>query len=239
MTIERVLLVVAMEAEAAPLLDELGADELPATPPLPLRTYQSDMEGLSVRIVVNGKDPRYGADSIGTVSAALTTQVALSAWTPDLVVSVGTAGGWRRHGTEIGDVVVAWREFVFHDHRIDIPAFAGLGEAHLPAADLRQLAARLGFKLGVVTTGDSLDESKRDRKRIKALNGGVKDMEAAAVAWVAGLHRVPVSALKAITDLVDDPTPTGEQFMANLDLASHRLTRATMDLLPLLAAHEL
>lgn len=232
---DRVLVIVAMEAEAAPLITALGASEIDGRPPLPMRVYEASVGAMAVRIVVNGKDPRYGADGIGTVPAALTVHAAIESWRPDLVVSVGTAGGWQRQGTEIGDVFLAWDRFVFHDHRIGLPVFSSMSTADVRTADLRDLAADLGFELGVVTTGDSLDESPEDRRRIVDSGAAVKDMEGAAVAWVADLHGVPVTAIKTVTDLVDHPTPTAEQFMANLATASRALEGAAVGALGWLA----
>ena len=105
-----------------------------------------------------------------------------------------------------------------------------------PAADLRAHAAALGCRLGIVTTGDSLDESPDDAARILESGAEVKEMEAAAVAWIAGLHGVPVGAVKAITDLVDHPAPTAEQFTANLAAAAEALQATTVALLDRLGA---
>lgn len=228
---KRILLVVAMEAEAAPVVGALGAVEIAGHAPLPMRLYEAEFDGLAVRVAVNGNDPRFGADGIGTVPAALTTHAAIEAWRPDLVVSAGTAGAWERQRSSIGDVFMAWDRFVFHDHRIDLPTFSRIATGDVAAADLRDVAGPLGFKLGVVTTGDSLDESPQDRERILASGAAVKDMEGAAVAWVADLHGVPVTAIKAVTDLVDHPTPTGTQFMTNLATATESLELAVMGLL--------
>ena len=224
----RVLVVVAMEAEAAPLVAALGAGEIEGVAPLPMRRYEAAIGDLEAQIVVNGKDPRFGADGIGTVPAALTTHVAIDSWRPDLVVGVGTAGGWQRNGTAIGDVYLAWDRFVFHDHRIDLPVFGAMATADIPAVDLRPVAERLGFALGVITTGDSLDESPEDHRIILESGAAVKDMEGAAVAWVASLHDIPVTAIKAVTDLVDHPTPTARQFTANLATAAEALEGATV-----------
>ena len=59
----------------------------------------------------------------------------------------------------------------------------------------------------------------------------VKEMEAAAVAWVGSLHEIPVGAVKAITDLVDHPAPTAEQFTANLASAAAALQERAIGLL--------
>lgn len=237
-----IAIVMAMEAEAAPLRDAIGAVEVDrptwaaALPPVVWHAPDAG-GGAEVVLVVNGTDPRTGVDCIGTTAAALSTQVALDRCRtiagrhPELLLSVGTAGGWQRAGAVIGDVYLAWDRFVYHDRRIDIPGFDAFGRGDLPAADLRDHAEHLGCRLGVVTTGDSLDESPEDASRIEASGAEVKEMEAAAVAWTAGLHGVDVGAVKAITDLVDHPAPTAEQFRANLAAAATALRETTVALL--------
>lgn len=237
-----IAIVMAMEAEAAPLRAAIGAVEVErpiwagALPPTVWHAAEVH-GGAEVLLVVNGTDPHTGVDCIGTTAAALSTQIALDRCRtlatrhPDLVLSVGTAGGWQRSGASIGDVYLAWDRFVYHDRRIDIPGFDAFGRGDLPAADLRDHAAPLGCRLGIVTTGDSLDESPDDAARIVASGAEVKEMEAAAVAWIAGLHDVRVGAVKAITDLVDHPAPTAEQFSANLASAATALRETTVGLL--------
>ncbi|MEM8707666.1 MAG: 5'-methylthioadenosine nucleosidase [Actinomycetota bacterium] len=235
-----IAIVMAMDAEAAPLRTALGAEPV-ASPAwasaVPARLSRASSAGVDVVLATNGTDPRTGVDCIGSTAAALTTQVVLDACRteagrlPDLVLSVGTAGGWARSGASIGDVYLGWDRFVCHDRRIDLPGFDEFGRADLPAADLRAHADALGCRLGIVTTGDSLDESPEDAGRILASGAEVKEMEVAAVAWIGSLHGVPVGAVKAITDLVDSPVATAEQFTANLAAAADALQRTTLALL--------
>ncbi|MEZ5247434.1 MAG: hypothetical protein R2707_20265 [Acidimicrobiales bacterium] len=234
-----VVVVMAMEVEAAPLRAALGAEPIDSprwAASLPVRLAVAPASGTrpNVLLAVNGDDPVSGVPAIGTTAAALTTHVALNLDTvprPALVLSVGTAGGWSRNGSDIGDTYFAWPHVSCHDRRIDLPGFQAYGDADLPTADLRHHAEALGCGIGVVTTGDSLDESPTDRDRIIGNAGVVKEMEAAAVAWVAHLHGVPVGAVKTITDLVDSEIATPEQFMANLAVAAASLQRTTLGLL--------
>ena len=237
--ISDILIVMAMEAEAAPLLDSLDARPAATGSVLPTKVFEAQLAATSIRVAVNGPDREHGVDSIGTVAAALSTHDVLTARRADLVISAGTAGGWDRQGTEVGDVFSAWDRFVFHDRRIPLPGFEHYGVGDLPAADLREPAQAVGCKLGVITTGDSLDESDADRAQILASGAAVKEMEGAAVARVASMHGVPVTAIKAITDLVDDPAPTEEQFVANLTTASQRLQSVLLELLPRLDGYVL
>jgi len=232
-----------MAAEAAPVIEALDAREVDRPEwagPLPARLFhQPDHDGLDIMIGTNGTDPVTGVDCIGGHAAVLATLVLLRAHEPDLVLSAGTAGGWSRNGAEIGDVYVAWDRFVHHDRRIDIPGFDSFGIGDHPAADIREAAFASGCRLGTVTTGESLDEAEVDRDRIIASGAEVKDMEAAAVAWVARIHGVPVSAVKAVTDLVDSPVATETQFVANLETATTELTAKLLELLPRIATLDL
>ena len=234
-----VVVVMAMEVEAAPLRRALDASPI-ANPSwaaaLPVRlAVAAAADGRpNVLLAVNGTDPRTGVPAIGTTAAALTTQVALNLDDiprPDLVLTVGTAGGWSRNGSQIGDTYFAWPHFSCHDRRIDLPGFQAFGDGDLPAEDPRLHAEALGCGVGIVTTGDSLDESTIDRERILANDAVAKEMEAAAVAWVCHLHGVPIGGVKTITDLVDSHVATPEQFTANLALASESLHRTTLGLL--------
>ena len=54
-------------------------------------------------------------------------------------------------------------------------------------------------------------------------NASVKDMEAAAIAYVAELAKVPFFAVKVVTDIVDGDRVTQDEFFENLAAASASL----------------
>ena len=54
-------------------------------------------------------------------------------------------------------------------------------------------------------------------------DASVKDMEGAALAWVAELHGIPFFCVKVITDIVDGDRPTEDEFMENLHKAATSL----------------
>ena len=228
----------AMEAEARPILDTLGAVETDGSPPLPARFFTARVEDCDVVVAVNGKDARHGVDSIGTEAAALTTLEVVRRFAPDVLISAGTAGGWQSRGARIGDVYVSRDRFVHHDRRIAIPVFNSYGVGSYPAINASALADALGLKQGLVTTSNSLDENDDDRRMIATNGGDVKEMEAAAVACVADMAGVPMMAVKAITDLVDHHTATAEQFAANLAMASGRLAHELVRVLEFLCGSD-
>lgn len=70
--------------------------------------------------MVAGKCKVHGVDNVGTVPAALTAFLGIQQLKPDIVVSVGTAGGFKAKGGAIGDVYVS-TGFANHDRHIPIP----------------------------------------------------------------------------------------------------------------------
>ena len=212
-----------MSSEAEPILRALNAQEISAVPLLPFKFYEAHRSTCRIIISVNGVDKHHGVDSIGTESAALNTYCVIDRFKPDLVISAGTAGGWGARGAMIGEVYLSDQKFVHHDRRIGIAGFSEYGIGSYAAVPVSALARALNVKQGIVTTSNSLDENDDDRRLIAESGGSVKDMEAAAVAYVCEMMSTPVMAVKAITDLVDHPTATAEQFTANLTMASRQL----------------
>ena len=233
MNYAKTTIVMAMQAEARPLIERLKLERQP-TLGVPVEMY-GDPDG-PVTLVTNGRDAVTGVDNIGTQPATLAAWLAIERCKPDLLLNAGTAGGFAERGAVIGDVFLSADAIRFHDRRIPLPGFREYGIGNYPVVDVASLAARLGLKTGVVSTGNSLDCPPVDLEAMQANDADVKEMEAAAIAWVASITATPMVAVKAVTDLVDLPHPAEEQFVANLALASARLADAVVELLPLLRA---
>jgi hypothetical protein len=62
-----------------------------------------------------------------------------------------------------------------------------------------------------VSSGNSLNCGPEDRATLDASGACLKEMEAAAIAYVAHLFGVPLLAVKAVTDIVDGDKVSGEQ----------------------------
>jgi nucleoside phosphorylase len=222
--IRTIVIVMAMRAEAAPVVAALGASPVPVPAGRPHQWHLAERAGARVVVAVNGMDPRFGVDAVGPEPAVLNTAAAIERFHPDLVVSAGTAGGWAGRGGAIGKVYLSFPHVVRHDRRIDIPGFHAYGEGRFPVVPMRAVATDIDAEPGVVTTGGSLDETAEDVAVMAALDARAKEMEAAAVGWVCATLGVPFVALKTITDLADVPAPAADQFLANLHTASAQLT---------------
>lgn len=224
MSIRRILVVMAMRAEAAPVVQALGARPVPVPAGRTHEWHLADRGGTTVAIAVNGVDVRFGIDGVGPEPAVMNALAAIDRFRPDLVVSAGTAGGWQARGGHIGKVYLSYPHVVRHDRRIDIDDFRDYGIGRFPVVPMRAVAADIDAEPGVVTTGGSLDETAEDIELMTQLDARAKEMEAASVAWVCETLGVPFVALKTITDMADVPHPAAAQFLENLHTASAQLT---------------
>ncbi|CAN0073144.1 unnamed protein product [Pylaiella littoralis] len=239
-SIKNIVVIVAMEAEAAPLIERLGlvedADKFSAA--APSKCFGGSYKGAAINVVTNGKCSRFGVDQIGTVAAGLSTWLAVEAMKPDLVINAGTAGGFEKHDTAIGDVFISTR-VKNHDRRIPIPGFKEFGVGDHESHPAPEMLKELGFKSGVVTTGSSFDHTEMDDKMMEENDARVKDMEAAAVAWACEQHGTPLFCIKVVTDLVDGGGVGEEEFLQNLKAASDSLQEAMPRVLDFVLARPL
>ncbi|KAG6779609.1 hypothetical protein POTOM_016002 [Populus tomentosa] len=226
--ISSILIVIAMQTEAMPVVNkfQLKEDLDPVFPKgVPWIRYHGIYKDLHINLVWPGKDLTLGVDSVGTISASLVTYAAIQALQPDLIINAGTAGGFKVKGACISDVFLV-SDVAFHDRRIPIPVFDLYGVGSRQSFSTPNLLKELNLKAGKLSTGDSLDMSPQDEASIVANEATVKDMEGAAVAYVADLLKVPAIFIKAVTDIVDGDKPTAEEFLQNLAAVTAALEQA-------------
>nr|KJB32623.1 hypothetical protein B456_005G251900 [Gossypium raimondii] len=205
--ISTILIIIAMQTEALPVVNKFQLIENPHSSfpkGVPWIHYHGAYKDITINLIWPGKDLTFGVDSVGTISASLVTYASIQALQPDLIINAGTAGGFKEKGAAIGDVFLV-SHVAFHDRRIPIPTYS-----------TPNLLKALNLKTGKLSTGDSLDMSPHDEASIAANDATVKDMEGAAVAYVAELLKVPAIFVKAVTDIVDGEKPTAEEFLQNL-----------------------
>jgi nucleoside phosphorylase len=236
-------LIMAMEAETQGLVDALTLKPFVPRPfyeRLPLKFYRGiyrdrPMASLELTITVPGKDPRYQVDSIGTEPAAVAAFATVAEFHPDILVSAGTAGSFAKHGASIGKVYLSESAFYFHDHRIPLPGWDKFGKGAYPSLDVRLLARELSLSLGNISSGNALDFTDQDLAAIAAHGAILKEMEAAAVAWVGYITGTPVFAIKSVTDLIDTHPDSPSEFEKNFATAVTSLTDKTLAIIDALA----
>jgi hypothetical protein len=61
-----------------------------------------------VHVVWSGHDKKHNVDLVGTVPASLATYLACQAFNPDLIISAGTAGGFKARVSRAGSPQQQW-----------------------------------------------------------------------------------------------------------------------------------
>ncbi|MBQ0056241.1 MAG: hypothetical protein KBT20_01180 [Bacteroidales bacterium] len=232
---KNICFVVAMQAEAQPFIDRYGVTEVPDFfAPLPCKLYQVQLVHTTLNVVLNGQ--QHGSDLVGCEAASVATMAAIQRLHPDIIINSGTCGAFKSNGAAIGDVFIG-NAVMFHDRRVpgdDAWGTQALGNYPVYAGAVK-IANDLGFKLGKVTTGSSLDMQPCDLQIIQENHGELKDMEGAAVAFVCSLFSVPVLFIKSVTDLCDSGAETFEEFSRNLAMASQAVSDANAKVIDYLA----
>jgi nucleoside phosphorylase len=119
---------------------------------------------------------------------------------------------------------------MFHDARVALAGFDAVARAHTRLspqdAELDALAEAISARVGLVSSGSSLDATADELAQFARLRTLAKDMELAALAAVCATEQVPLIALKGVTDLVDRHEPAHEAFVRNFNRTSARIAQA-------------
>ena len=169
----------------------------------------------------------------GKIAAAASTQYVIGRWQPDLLVNLGTCGGFVGL-IEPGEVVLADRTVVY-----DIVEQMGDPDeavAHYATdLDLDWLGDDHPHPVRrtVLVSGDRdlvREEIRELAARFEAVAG---DWESGAIAWVAARHGTRCLILRGVTDLVSDMT--GDAYEGNLNVwieATEGMMRLLVEQLP-------
>ncbi len=238
MHFKRIVLVMAMHAEAKPIREQLKLQPVEKLhSKLPMDTYQGKVNDSEVFVVVNGIDPRFNIDSIGTTPAAVATLTAINQLQPDLIINAGTCGAFKSKGSEIAKVYWA-NNVMHHDRRISIPGMEEYGIGNYRCWTDDTLANKLKMDYATISTGNSLDMCDTDYTILEKQEVVVKEMEAGGIAYICELLDMPYMGIKSVTDLVDGGMLPADEFLINLKKSSEALKEKVLQVIDALSTEE-
>lgn len=162
---------------------------------------------------------------IGKVNAAMSTQLLIDRYHPDLIINVGVAGCFET--VPIGTLVLA-ESFLQHD--VDTTAVGDpiglvstVNMVEFPTSDLPRAKAAmdktgLAYRTGVVATGDWFAVGgDRAQWIADTFHPLLCEMEGCAVAQVCCRNQVPFMALKSVSDCIFSTADTYFSFPAAME----------------------
>jgi len=174
---------------------------------------------------------RYLQGGWGKIAAAASAQYAISRFSPDLLINLGTCGGFAGQ-TQVGEVILAEKTLVY-----DI--VEQMGDAQ---EALEHYATSLNLswlvepppqpvRRALLLSADR-DILPAEAERLAATFGApAADWESGAIAWVAAKNKVRLLILRVVSDIVS--AQGGEAYEGGISLFRER----TQALLPSLVAH--
>ncbi len=146
----------------------------------------------------------------GRVSAAATTQYVIDMWEPDLLVNLGTCGGFAGR-IQRGEVILVERT-VIYDILEQMSDAAAAVRHYSTELDLGWLGEHtpVPVRRGVMVSGDRDIVSGEIPGLIMKYGAVAADWESGAIAWVAGRNHTRLLILRGVSDLVS--TAGGETY---------------------------
>ena len=140
----------------------------------------------------------------GKISAAAGTQYAIDRWHPDLLINIGTCGGFEGDVT-VGEVILASGTLIYDIHeRMGNPQEAL--DFYTTPIDISRLRRPLPQPVRsalLLSADEDIDPARVAALRSK-YGAIAADWESGAIAWTCRRNGVRVLILRAVSDLVND-----------------------------------
>ena len=169
----------------------------------------------------------------GKIAAAASTQYVLDHWSPQLLVNLGTCGGFQGK-IEKGEIILVERTLVYDivEQMVDPQEAIAHYTTEIDLAWLG-IDTPQAVRRTLLVSGDR-DLMIQDIPRLEAEYGAVAgDWESGAIAWVAARNNTRCLILRGVTDLVG--SGGGEAYDGNVQVfveGAARILRQLVEALP-------
>ncbi len=169
----------------------------------------------------------------GKIAAAASTQYVLDHWSPQLLINLGTCGGFQGK-IEKGEIILVERTLVYDivEQMVDPQEAIAHYTTEIDLAWLG-IDAPQAVRRTLLVSGDR-DLMIQDIPRLEAEYGAVAgDWESGAIAWVAARNNTRCLILRGVTDLVG--SGGGEAYDGNVQVfveGAARILRQLVEALP-------
>ena len=161
----------------------------------------------------------------GKIASAGSMQYVIDSHSPDLIVNLGTCGGFE--GTlEQGDIILVEKTYVYDI--VELMGDMDIVSYYASSLDLDWLAEPLPYPVrrGTIASADS-DLPPAKIPLLKSQGAIAADWESAALAWVAQRNHARLLILRGVSDLVSEE---GGEAYDNIEIFNERAARIMQQL---------
>jgi adenosylhomocysteine nucleosidase len=153
----------------------------------------------------------------GKIASAGSMQYVLDQYSPDLVVNLGTCGGFEGAVNQ-GDIILVDKTYVYDI--VELMGDLDIVSYYASSLDLSWLTEPYPFpaRRGLIASADS-DLPPEKIPLLRSHGAIAADWESAALAWVAGRNNARLLILRGVSDMVSE---TGGEVYNNLEMFNER-----------------
>ena len=153
-------------------------------------------------VLIAGREIRFFHSGWGKIASAGSMQYILDHHQPDLVVNLGTCGGFEGV-VDQGDVILVERTLVYDI--VELMGDLDITSYYASSLDLSWLSNPMPYpcRRALIASADS-DLPPQKIALLKSKGAVAADWESAALAWVAQKNNARLLILRAVSDLVNE-----------------------------------
>jgi len=153
----------------------------------------------------------------GKIASAGSMQYVIDHYSPDLIVNLGTCGGFEST-VEQGDIILVDQTYVYDI--VELMGDLDIVSYYATSLDLSWLAEPYPFPVrrGMLASADS-DLPPEKIPLLKSHGAIAADWESAALAWVAGRNNARLLILRGVSDMVSE---AGGEAYNNIEVFNER-----------------
>lgn len=181
--------------------------------------------GESMNVTVHGWDLQIFHSGWGKIASAAAMQYVLDHYSPELVINLGTCGGFEGVVNQ-GDVILVDGAFVYDI--VELMGDLDISTYYASSLDLSWLAEPHPYPVrrGTIASADS-DLPPERIPFLKSKGAVAADWESAAFAWVANRHNARLLILRSVSDMVSEQ---GGEAYNNIELFNQRAAQVMKQL---------
>jgi adenosylhomocysteine nucleosidase len=153
----------------------------------------------------------------GKIASAGSMQYVINKYSPDLIVNLGTCGGFEPE-TRLGEIILVDKAYVYDI--VELMGDLDIVPYYTTSLDLSWLAEPYPYEVrrGMIASADS-DLLPSKIPALKLQGAVAADWESAALAWVAQRNQARLLILRGVSDMVSE---AGGEAYDNIELFNER-----------------